>query len=84
MDTNPTKTDRSCRWFIADEAGEVEAECCHSAGHDGRHHVLFGYVPGSIALGTEGDDGTLTLAEADWQAPTGNPWSAHYTGEVAR
>lgn len=24
------------------------------------------------------DPGTLALADADWQPPTGNPWSAHY------
>lgn len=73
--------DRSCRYYLADEAGAVEAECCHSADHTGPHHVLFGYVPGSVALGiAEGDPGTLVLAEGDWQPPTGNPWSSHYTG----
>jgi hypothetical protein len=70
--------DRSCRWYLADEAGNVENECCHSAGHDGDHHVLFGYIPGSISAGTEGDDGTLVLPDADWKHPTGNPWSSHY------
>lgn len=65
---------KSCRWYLAAEDGTVEAECCHCEGHDGPHHVLFGYIPGSISRGTEGDDGTLVLPDADWQPPTGNPY----------
>lgn len=76
--TSSHPADRSCHWYLAKDEGGVEAECCHSANHSSDHHVLFGYVPGSVSGGTEGDDGVLILAEADWQPPTGNPWSAHY------